>query len=91
MLLAFIRDPLVTALTYCVIVLFIAIFIWPFILFAKDFEQHLVFLLESTRLHEVLFMLTGIGLLFSIASNLGLLIWFVTVTITLEGFNQGQI
>ena len=90
MLLAFIHDPLVTSLTYCVNVLFIAFFIWLFILLIKDFEKHLVFLLESTRSHKFLLILTGIGLLISIAGSFGLLIWFVTVMITLGSFNDFQ-
>ena len=90
MLLTFIHNPLVTSLTYCVNVLFIAFFIWPFILLVKDFEKHLNFLLESTRSHKSLFILTGIGLLISIAGSFGLLVWFVTVMITLGSFNDFQ-
>ena len=90
MLLAFIHDPLVTTLTYCMLVLFIVIPIWPFTLLAKDFENHLVFTLKSTRMYKTLFMLAGIGVILSVFSIFVILINFVLSATALGSFNDFQ-
>ena len=87
MLLAFIHDPLVTTLTYCMIVLFIAILFVPMILLAKEFGKYV---LESTRVYKTLFMLIGIGVFISAISIFVLLINFASSAIALGSFNDFQ-
>ena len=92
MLLAFIRDPLVTTLTYCTIVFFIVVLIWPYTLLVKEFENHMhsVFILESTRVHKALFILSGAGLSLSVFSIIVMLIIFVSSATALGSFNDFQ-
>ena len=81
MLLAFIRDPLITTLTYCMIVLFIVIPMWLIILYFKDIENHL----ELTRLYRYLFMLSS--MISTISISVIFLIFVLSAT-ALGSFND---
>ena len=86
MLLAFIRDPLVTTLTYCMIMVFIFTITWLEILLCKQFENCLVF----TGVYKALFILTSIALFISFNNIFVTFIIFVSSIIALGSFNDFQ-
>ena len=88
MLLAFIRDPLITTLTYCTIVLFIVILIWSNIMLLKYLTIRNV--LESTWVDKAILILTGIGLFISVIGSFAILVIFVSSATTLGSFNDFQ-